>query len=252
MTPQQRLATREFFGIKLGLDTMRALVGALGHPERAFIPVIVAGTNGKGSVTAMVSRALGAAGVRTGRYTSPHLIHLTERFAIDEQDVDEATLDAALAEVFVAEDRLLAEGGLPGPATYFELTTAAALVLFRSARVQVAVLEVGLGGRHDATNVVEAPWAAITSIGMDHMAQLGDTLELIAAEKAGVIMPGAIVVSGVTAPGPAGVIEETAASRGATLIRAHDETRVQLSGPDGECEVTLATPRRAYRTVRLA
>jgi dihydrofolate synthase/folylpolyglutamate synthase len=252
MTPQQRLATREFFGIKLGLDTMRALVGALGHPERAFIPVIVAGTNGKGSVTAMVSRALGAAGVRTGRYTSPHLIHLTERFAIDEQDVDEATLDAALAEVFVAEDRLLAEGGLPGPATYFELTTAAALVLFRSARVQVAVLEVGLGGRHDATNVVEAPWAAITSIGMDHMAQLGDTLELIAAEKAGVIMPGAIVVSGDTAPGPAGVIEETAASRGATLIRAHDETRVQLSGPDGECEVTLATPRRAYRTVRLA
>src|SRR5918993_1275819 len=94
MTPQQRLATREFFGIKLGLDTITALVEALGHPEQTFIPVIVAGTNGKGSVTAMVSRALHAAGVRVGRYTSPHLVHLRERYAIDDVHVADEALDA--------------------------------------------------------------------------------------------------------------------------------------------------------------
>ena len=252
MTPQQRLATREFFGMKLGLDTMRALVGALGHPERSFTPVIIAGTNGKGSVTAMVARALRAAGIRTGRYTSPHLIHLTERFAIDDQDVDDATLDAALAAVFEAEDRLMTEGTLAGPATYFELTTAAAFVIFRSAGVRVGVVEVGLGGRHDATNVVEAPWAAITSIGMDHMAQLGDTPELIAAEKAGVIMPGATVVSGVSDEGPARVIADTCAAQGARLIRAFDDTAVTVHDERGEQWLTIDTPRHCYLSVRLA
>ncbi|BCS35592.1 bifunctional folylpolyglutamate synthase/dihydrofolate synthase [Luteitalea sp. TBR-22] len=252
MTPQQRLATREFFGIKLGLDTMRALIGALDHPERSFLPIIVAGTNGKGSVTAMVARALRAAGLRTGRYTSPHLTHLTERFAIDDRDVDDEALDAALAAVFEAEERLLAAGALPGPATYFELTTAAAFVIFRAAGVRVAVVEVGLGGRHDATNVVEAPWAAITSIGMDHMAQLGNTLALIAAEKAGVIMPGATVVSGVTEDEPATVIAETCAARAATLIRAGEQARLEVEEDDGDCVVAIDTPRRRYRRVRLA
>ena len=108
MTPQQRLATREFFGIKLGLETMRQLVDALGHPERTFLPVIVAGTNGKGSVTAMVSRALCAAGLRVGRYTSPHLVHLRERFAVNDVDISDAHLDDALQAVFDAEDALLA------------------------------------------------------------------------------------------------------------------------------------------------
>lgn len=252
MTPQQRLATREFFGIKLGLDTMRALMVALDHPERAFLPVIIAGTNGKGSVTAMVARALRAAGIRTGRYTSPHLVHLTERFAIDDEDVDDASLDAALATVFAAEDRLLATGTLAGPATYFELTTAAAFVIFRTAGVRVAVVEVGLGGRHDATNVVAAPVAAITSIGMDHMAQLGNTPELIAAEKAGVIMPGATVVSGVVETGPAGVIAGACASRHATLIRAHDDTRLDVEEADGACRVVIESPRRAYPRITLA
>jgi len=252
MTAQQRLATREFFGIKLGLDTIRALMEALDRPERAFLPVIVAGTNGKGSVTAMVARGLHAAGLRVGRYTSPHLVHLRERYAIDDRDVSDAQLEAALQSVFDAEDALLARGTLAGPATYFELTTAAAFVLFRAAGVEVAVIEVGLGGRHDATNVVAAPWAAITSIGLDHVAHLGNTLARIAAEKAGVIMPGATVISGVTDEEPARVIADTCAAQGAQLIRATDDVTMEAAEVAGEMTLRLATPRRAYGPLRLS
>jgi dihydrofolate synthase/folylpolyglutamate synthase len=252
MTPQLRLATREFFGIKLGLDTMRTLVEALGHPERAGVAVIVAGTNGKGSVTAMVSRALHAAGLRVGRYTSPHLVHLRERFAVDDADVSDTQLDAALGAVFDAEDALLARDALAGPATYFELTTAAAFVLFQQAGVEVSVIEVGLGGRHDATNVVGAPFAAITSIDLDHMAQLGDTIPLIAAEKAGVIMPGATVISGVTGDEAARVIAEVCATQHARLIRAGDDVTVDAAAEAGETIFGLTTPVRTYGPMRLA
>jgi dihydrofolate synthase/folylpolyglutamate synthase len=252
MTPQDRLATREFFGLKLGLDTIGALVAALGQPQQAFLPVIVAGTNGKGSVTAMVAAALQAARLRVGRYTSPHLLHVRERFAIDGVDVDDGQLDAALQAVFEAEDALLAAGTLGGPATYFELTTAAAFVIFREARVQVAVIEVGLGGRHDATNIVRAPYAAITSIALDHMAQLGDSLTAIAGEKAGVIMPDAIVVSGVTETEPAAVIAETCRARGARLVVAAEDVVVDATETAGETTLRLETPWRHYGPVALA
>ncbi len=252
MTAQQRLASREFFGVKLGLDAMRALVEALGHPERAFLPVIVAGTNGKGSVTAMVARALHAAGLHVGRYTSPHLVHVRERFAIDDEDVSDARLDEALQQVFDAEDGLLAGGVLAAPLTYFEVTTAAAFVLFRTLGVDVAVIEVGLGGRHDATNVARAPWAAITSIGLDHVAHLGPTLAHIAREKAGVIMPGATVVSGVTEDEPAAEIARVCQARQARLIRAADSVAVEAHEAGGETTLRLSTPRRRYERVRLA
>ena len=252
MTPQQRLATRELFGIKLGLEAIGALVAELQHPERSFLPVIVAGTNGKGSVTAMVARSLRAAGVHVGRYTSPHLVHLRERFAIDDVDIADAQLDAALHAVFEAEDALLARGVLAHPTTYFELTTAAALVAFRDAGVRVGVLEVGLGGRHDATNVVAAPYAAITSIAFDHMAQLGDTLEAIATEKAGVIKAGATVVSGVTQDGPARIIADVCARQGAHLVSAGDGVLVDAHEVAGETTVRLRTPLREYGPVALA
>jgi dihydrofolate synthase / folylpolyglutamate synthase len=252
MTPQERLATREFFGVKLGLDTIGALVAGLDHPERTFLPVIIAGTNGKGSVTAMASRALLAAGLRVGRYTSPHLVRLRERFVVDEVEVTDAALDSALQAVFDVESSLLACGALPGPATYFEITTAAAMVIFREAGVRVGVVEVGLGGRHDATNIVRAPYAAITSIGFDHMAQLGDTLTAIAGEKAGVIMPGATVVSGVTEEEPARVIATTCAARHARLVRATDGVSLAVEDRDGDTVITLATPIRAYGPLPLA
>ena len=252
MTPQQRLEAREFFGVKLGLDATRALVAQLNDPHRTFLPVIVAGTNGKGSVAAMVGRALHAAGLRVGRYTSPHLVHLRERYALGDGEVTDAQLDAALQAVFDAEDALLARGVLTQPTTYFELTTAAAFVIFRDAHVQVAVLEVGLGGRHDATNVVDAPFAAITSIAFDHMAQLGNSLEAIAAEKAGVVRPEAMVISGVQQEGPSRVIAGECARKGAHLVPAHADATVHASETAGETTLRVRTPLREYGPVRLA
>lgn len=252
MTPLDRLGTREFFGVKLGLDAIRTLTAALGHPERAFLPVIIAGTNGKGSVAAMTSRALKAAGVRAGRYTSPHLVHVRERFTVDEQHLDDDALSAALATVFDVEQTLLARGDLEAPVTYFELTTAAALVAFRDAGVRIGLLEVGLGGRHDATNVVQAPLAAITSIGFDHMAQLGTTLEAIAGEKAGVIAPGAVVIRGEMESTAVSVIEDVATAQGARLVRALDRVEADVQAEKGETTLRVRTPTRAYGPVRLA
>ena len=153
MTEREWLARLEWFGIKLGLETIGELTTALGHPERAYPVVHVAGTNGKGSVVAMIERALRASNLRTGRYTSPHLVKLEERFAVDGRSVEPAELDRALAVVRGAVDaRASAHPELPEP-TYFEVTTAAAFEIFRSHHVDVAVVEVGLGGRFDATNV---------------------------------------------------------------------------------------------------
>ena len=168
------LAHLEQFGIKLGLDTIGALMGALGHPERACPVLHIAGTNGKGSVSAMAAHALTASGLVTARYTSPHLIHLEERFAVDGQPVSRVALDAALDEVRDAVRRLQSAGTLTVEPTFFEATTAAGFVLFRAAQADLAVVEVGLGGRFDATNIVAPLVTAITSVDFDHQAQLGD------------------------------------------------------------------------------
>jgi dihydrofolate synthase/folylpolyglutamate synthase len=219
----------EQFGIKFGLENISTIVERLGHPERAFRSIHVAGTNGKGSVTAMVDAALRAAGHRSARYTSPHLIDLSERFVIDGRPVDADDLAAAIETVRAAIDDLRARGRLDVQPTFFEVTTAVAFELFRRAGVEMAVLEVGLGGRLDATNVVRPPElvaTAITSIAFDHQLYLGSTLREIALEKAGIIKPGVPVVVGPLEPEAAAAIEETAARRCAPLIRA--------SGPDCE------------------
>ncbi len=252
MTPFERLAEREFFGVKLGLDNVRALTSAIDHPERACPRVIIAGTNGKGSVAAMVSRALHAAGRRVGLYTSPHLVHLTERFRIAERDVRQETLADVLAALFETEEALRAGGRLPGPCTYFELTTVAAFELFRREGVDAAVLEVGLGGRFDATNVAAAPLAGITSVGLDHVAQLGATVEAIAAEKAGVIQPHATVVSGVRHGRAREVIAQAAEASGARLVDAHADVQVEHVQRGLDTWLTLRTPRAAYGPLPLA
>ena len=213
------LFSLERFGMKFGLANIARLCAALGHPETSFPSIIVAGTNGKGSVTAMVDTALGAGGHRSARYTSPHLQRIEERFVIDGEEVAPAVLDAAAGRVRAAAGTLVASGGLEGLPTFFECTTAVAFDLFREARVDVAVLEVGLGGRLDATNIVSPIAAAIVSIDFDHQAQLGDTLASIASEKAGVVKAGIPVVCG---PMPAEALEVIAAvcaDRRATLIR---------------------------------
>jgi len=209
----------EQFGIKFGLESISTIVARLGHPERTFRSVHIAGTNGKGSVTAMVDAALRAAGHRSARYTSPHLVDLTERFVIDGRPVSQETLIAAVARVRVTIEGLIAERALTAQPTFFEVTTAVAFELFRRAGVEIAVLEVGLGGRLDATNVVLPIATAITSIAFDHQKYLGSTLSAIAFEKAGIIKPGVPLVVGDLDPEAATVIERMADERGAELIK---------------------------------
>jgi dihydrofolate synthase/folylpolyglutamate synthase len=251
--PLSYLFSLEKLGIKFGLDNIRAIAGALGNPQDAWPSVIVAGTNGKGSVSAMVETGLRAAGLRTGLYTSPHLVRLEERFVIDGAPVDTARLARALAAVHDAVAALRAASRLETEPTFFEVATAAAFELFREARVGYAVLEVGMGGRWDATNVATPRAAAITTIDFDHERYLGYTLAAIAGEKAGVIKPGMPVVVGETKPEALGVIERACAERQATLVRAGEGVRAEvLRLDDGRPVVALATPARDYGTIRLA
>src|SRR5262249_2523723 len=220
MDPLAYLFSLGQFGIKFGLQNISAIVAELGHPERAFHSVHVAGTNGKGSVTAMVSAALRAAGHRTARYTSPHLVDLAERFVVDGNPVAHDALLSAIGDVRSAVDALRCRGILDVQPTFFEVTTAVAFELFRRAGVEVAVLEVGLGGRLDATNVVAPLVTAITSIAFDHQRYLGDTLREIAAEKAGIIKPNVPVVLGPVEAEADQAIERIATACGAELVRA--------------------------------
>ncbi|HEY3043131.1 MAG TPA: folylpolyglutamate synthase/dihydrofolate synthase family protein [Vicinamibacterales bacterium] len=236
------------FGIKFGLENMVAIVGRLGHPERAFRSLHIAGTNGKGSVTAMIDAGLRAAGHRSGRYTSPHLVDLTERFVIDGRPVAEDRMVAAVADVRAAIEQLLAEGVLKAHPTFFEVTTAVAFELFRRAGVDLAVLEVGLGGRLDATNVIEPVATAITSIAYDHQQYLGSTLIEIAREKAGIIKPRVPVVVGDVEPAVLGAIAEIARERGAPLIRAADGVTVTRRPA---ATIGLRTPVRDYGEVTM-
>jgi dihydrofolate synthase/folylpolyglutamate synthase len=228
-----RLSSLETFGIKLGLENISRLCEALGHPERSFTTLHVAGTNGKGSVTAMVHAALGAAGLRTARYTSPHLADITERFVIGDSAVDTAVFNAVAHEVLDLADRLVASGTLRVLPTFFEATTAIAFELFRRAAVEVAVIEVGLGGRFDATNVITPVAGAITTIGFDHQQHLGSTLGEIAFEKAGIIKPGMTVVAGALPPSAMDVVRRVAKERGATLVESATDSNVTAEAIDG-------------------
>ncbi|MEM6452475.1 MAG: folylpolyglutamate synthase/dihydrofolate synthase family protein [Cyanobacteria bacterium P01_D01_bin.105] len=183
------------FGVDLGLDRIEALLAAMGNPHRAVPIIHVAGTNGKGSVCAYLSSVLTAAGYRTGRYTSPHLINWTERICLDGVPISWPALQASLAEVKAAMDTQN-----PTP-TQFEVFTAAAWHYFAAQQVDVAVVEVGLGGRLDATNVCRQPLATvIVSIGRDHWQRLGDTLAKIAGEKAGILKTGVDAIVGPLPP----------------------------------------------------
>ncbi len=248
--PLDRLFALETFGIKLGLDNITRLCAALGHPERAFTSLHIAGTNGKGSVTAMVHASLIAGGIHAARYTSPHLVSLEERFVIGSDRVDRAALEAVAADVLDCADRLRSDGTLQAHPTFFEATTAIAFELFRKARVEVAVIEVGLGGRFDATNVLTAPVGAITSIGLDHQEYLGATLEAVAQEKAGIIKPDMTVVTGALPEEAMRVVRRVSKERGARVVDA-SELDVSAAIADGEATVTIETAAHDYGPVRL-
>ena len=169
----RRLESLSVRGMRLGLDAIDAVCERLGRPERRMRSILIAGTNGKGSTAATLSAIARAAAVRAGLYTSPHLVDVTERIRVDDEDVSRGELDEALEPVFAAAD-----AAPEIPLTYFEAMTAAAFVAFASRRLELAVLEVGLGGRFDATNVAPAAVSVVTSIGLDHTAELGDTRPL--------------------------------------------------------------------------
>jgi dihydrofolate synthase/folylpolyglutamate synthase len=236
------------FGIKFGLENMFAIVGRLGHPERTFRSVHIAGTNGKGSVTAMIDAGLRAAGHKSARYTSPHLVDLAERFVIDGRQVAADKMLAAVADVQSVIEHLLAEGVLQAHPTFFEVTTAVAFELFRRAGVEVAVLEVGLGGRLDATNVIQPIATAITSIAYDHQQYLGSTLAEIATEKAGIIKPRVPMVVGELDPESLTAIAAIARDRGAPLVRAADGATVTRLASN---RIALRTPARDYGAVTM-
>jgi dihydrofolate synthase/folylpolyglutamate synthase len=252
LSPLDFLFGLERLGMKLGLENMRTLCAALDHPEQRFKSVIVAGTNGKGSVTAMLSASLHAGGYRAGRYTSPHLERLEERFVIGEREVDSRALIESASHVQDTVVRLLEAGALDAPPTFFECATAIAFELFARAEVTVAVLEVGLGGRLDATNVVTPIAAAITSIDLDHQAQLGSTIESIAREKAGVIKPGIPVVCGRLPAEAERVIATRCRELSASIVRAGENARWSSRIADGTTLLTIATSKYTLVDVPLA
>jgi len=207
---------------KLGLDRIRALLAAMGNPEKAYRVIHVAGTNGKGSTCAMIAAGLRAAGIRTGLFTSPHLVEPTERIQVDGMPVTQAQFSRAFAVVHLAAKKLLANHEIDAHPSYFETVAAMAFWLFRELSVRTAVIEVGLGGRLDATNVVEPALTVITPIDIDHQVFLGDTLEAIAGEKAGILKPGVPAVFARQHPQAAAVLEAKALELGVPVKRAAD------------------------------
>lgn len=242
------------FGIKFGLENMHAILAALGNPHERFVAVHVAGTNGKGSVTAMVESAARSAGLTTGRYTSPHLVHLSERFAVDGRPVSEAEVVAAVSAVRQAVTALVAAGRLASPPTFFEATTAAAFQIFAQREVQLAVCEVGMGGRLDATNVLSPVVSAITSIALDHQQYLGDSLGEIAAEKAGIIKTGVPVVVGPLTEEARQLVATMARERRAPIVFASQEVRIERIDRSraGRQRFDASTAHRDYGTIELA
>ncbi|MGA9521792.1 MAG: folylpolyglutamate synthase/dihydrofolate synthase family protein [Myxococcaceae bacterium] len=234
MTPAE---ARTFFdglapsGIRLGLDRVHVALLALKNPERDFPALHVAGTNGKGSTCAFAASCLAAQGYKVGLYTSPHLERVNERIRVNGEEISDALLAQRILEVL----ELYPEAaGDPAPLTYFEFGTIVALWHFAREKVDVAVLETGLGGRLDATTAARPAVTAITPVSFDHMDYLGHTLEAIAAEKAGVIKPGVPVVSAKQPPEVLAVLERVAREQGAPLAVEGRDFRLEPEEGAGE------------------
>ncbi len=217
----------QFFKIKLGLESMRQFLDSVGNPHRGLRFMHVAGTNGKGSVSTTLRTILTKAGYKVGLYTSPHLSCVRERFRIDGRFISE--------EAFARQASVIREALGERQITYFEFATALALLWFAEEQVDVAILEVGMGGRLDATNVITPLVSVITNVSMDHEQYLGNTLAAVAFEKAGVIKPGIPVVAGVAVDESLAVVAQVCQERQAPLFLLGREFDV-LRGPEGSWE----------------
>ncbi len=227
-SPQQARA------VKFDLRNIRAICERMGHPQREFASVHVAGTNGKGSTAAMLANILQLAGLRPGLYTSPHLLRINERIRLDGAEISDDHFAGSFTRVLAVIEELLASGTLAAHPTYFECVTAMAFDFFARAGAEIAVIEVGLGGRLDSTNVILPEVAAITQIDFDHENFLGHSIEEIAAEKAGIIKRGVRVVSAAENPAAQAVIRRRAAEQAAHLMEIDGTCRVShVSAQDG-------------------
>ncbi len=214
----ERLYALQKYGIKFGLSKTANLLGAFGDPHRGRRYVHIAGTNGKGSVAAMAAAVLERTGLKVGLYSSPHLVRFTERFRINGREMSRETAAGLAAELLAAIDPR-------EPPTFFEIVTAMALVYFAREEVDVALMEVGMGGRLDATNVIDPLVTVITNIGLEHQDYLGRRLVDIAGEKAGIVKPGVPLVTGVTQPPVIRRVERACLEKGAPMIRLGRDVR---------------------------
>jgi dihydrofolate synthase/folylpolyglutamate synthase len=241
----------ETLAIKLGLSNTELLLAALGNPETSYASVQIAGTNGKGSTAVVLDSICHAAGIKTGLFTSPHLVSITERINIGGREISHADFARLATEVRDIAQRLLAENGIEALPTFFEHVTAIALLAFRQASVELAILETGLGGRLDSTTAARAETIAITPIAMDHQEYLGETLAEIAAEKAAIIRPGVVAI---IAPQPAEALDVVLRQCESCNVkpRIDDCTAIVLDTADlGRWRVTFETSQDRYEAVSL-
>jgi len=244
----------ETLTIKLGLKNTETLLDALGNPHRQFPAVQIAGTNGKGSVAVTLDSICRAAGIRTGLFTSPHLVSITERIAVDGRPISEPDFARLTSQVKTTAEVLVKQGELETLPTFFEHVTAIALLAFCEAKVELAILETGLGGRLDSTTAAGADIVAITPIAMDHEEYLGHSLAEIAAEKAAIIRPD---VTAITAPQDKKALQvilsrcEAVGVHPRFVESANQGARVIEVSADGQCVVTFATDHDEYECVRL-
>jgi dihydrofolate synthase/folylpolyglutamate synthase len=211
-------------GSKFGIDRMALLVEMLGHPERAFPSILVAGSNGKGSTAAMLEAIYRAHGLRTGLYTSPHLVRLGERVQVNRSPLSDEAIAAYTEELRPFAERLTANDPDDAP-SFFEFMTAMAFLEFQRKAVDIAIVEVGLGGRLDATNILTPRLSIITSISLEHTAYLGNTLQQIAAEKGGILTPDTPAVLGLLPPEAQNTLHEIARERGSPLFEEEERFR---------------------------
>jgi dihydrofolate synthase / folylpolyglutamate synthase len=243
----------EVSGIHLGLHRIAAMAKALGNPHQDYSVLHIAGTNGKGSVAATADSILRAAGWKTGLYTSPHLERVEERIRVTGRNVSARKFASLLSRVFEVEESLYEGGSLDMRLTYFEILTACAFLHFSREQVDVAVVEVGLGGRLDATNLVRPQVGIITGVDYDHQELLGTALSAIATEKAGIIKSGMRIISGCRSQETKKVIRAQARRVGASLMEIDRDCRIRVVGDRGaKISIDLQTPRNEYRRLPLA
>ncbi|HTT14216.1 MAG TPA: folylpolyglutamate synthase/dihydrofolate synthase family protein [Thermoplasmata archaeon] len=246
------LYRRRRFGLRPGLERIRGLLEALGHPERTYPAVHITGSKGKGSVAAMTAAILSAHGLRTGRFTSPHLASYRERIQIDGRSIGAREVVAGVERVDAAAQRLEATGTIDHAPTFFEVTTAIALDWFARRRVDAAVVEVGMGGRLDSTNVLDARVGVVTTIELEHTELLGSTRSAIAREKSGIFHPGMTGVVGELPPDALATVEAEAGRLGVPLWRLGTEVRVDERRLDAEGQTfRVRVPGATFDAVRL-